>query len=362
MNSKLYGLCSSWLVHGKPRHPQSQGTVERANGDIKDMLIAWMGVNSTSDWSTGIKLVQLQKNSSFQSRIKRAPYAAMFGCDVKVGLTSSSLPTEIIERMQSEDNLLSAIATPETQQQSTSTPIPEPNLTSTSQSNLHSNPSPNSTMSTNDLSIAGVNENISAIDTIMPVLTAVPTFVTNNVSQSDDPPPMSHALIDNITSRMDSILMERQGARSAQFAQAERMVKRRRVDLAHGHPGDNVAVPIPLVDRGRGGPRNILGVIIDRNENNMYTICVKSGILKPKYSRNQFDLCPQRLLQESDVDQTKTTTLRQAVTQESTSGGQGYVKCNCAGSKRCESNRCKCFKNKVKCSSRCHSSLACKHK
>ena len=28
------------LVHGKPRHPQSQGSVERANGDIKDMLVA----------------------------------------------------------------------------------------------------------------------------------------------------------------------------------------------------------------------------------------------------------------------------------------------------------------------------------
>ena len=28
------------MVHGKPRHPQSQGSVERANGDIKDMLVA----------------------------------------------------------------------------------------------------------------------------------------------------------------------------------------------------------------------------------------------------------------------------------------------------------------------------------
>ena len=25
------------LVHGKPRHPQSQGLVDQANGDIKDM-------------------------------------------------------------------------------------------------------------------------------------------------------------------------------------------------------------------------------------------------------------------------------------------------------------------------------------
>ena len=35
------------LVHGKPRHPQSQGSVERANGDIKDMLVAWLSDNNS---------------------------------------------------------------------------------------------------------------------------------------------------------------------------------------------------------------------------------------------------------------------------------------------------------------------------
>jgi len=28
------------MVHGKPRHPRSQGSVEHANGDIKDMLLS----------------------------------------------------------------------------------------------------------------------------------------------------------------------------------------------------------------------------------------------------------------------------------------------------------------------------------
>ena len=28
------------VVRGKPRHPQSQGSVERSNGDIKDILLA----------------------------------------------------------------------------------------------------------------------------------------------------------------------------------------------------------------------------------------------------------------------------------------------------------------------------------
>ena len=73
------------------------------------------------------------------------------------------------------------------------------------------------------------------------------------------------------------------------------MVKGTRVDLKAGVTGDNVAVPVSLVDRGRSDPRNIglLGVIVNRNlDTDQYTIAVKTGILNGSYSRNQFDLCP----------------------------------------------------------------------
>ena len=32
----------SKIVHGKPRHNQSQGSVERANRDIEDILMTWL--------------------------------------------------------------------------------------------------------------------------------------------------------------------------------------------------------------------------------------------------------------------------------------------------------------------------------
>jgi len=43
------------------------------------------------------------------------------------------------------------------------------------------------------------------------------------------------------------------------------VVKRTRVNLKAGVTGDNVAVPVPLVDRRRGDLQNILGVIVNRN-------------------------------------------------------------------------------------------------
>ena len=78
------------IVHGKPRHPQSQGSVERANGDIKDMLITWLGDNATNNWAVGLKFVQFYKNTSHHSGIKCSPFKALFGSEAKVGLTSQS--------------------------------------------------------------------------------------------------------------------------------------------------------------------------------------------------------------------------------------------------------------------------------
>ena len=146
------------------------------------------------------------------------------------------------------------------------------------------------------------------------------------------------------------------------ITQAERMIKRSKIVHAAGNPGDNVTIPIPLVDRGRGDPRNIMGIILDRDSNDLYRIAVRGGILNGKYSRNQFDLCTQRLLTENDICQDKELSLRVAVQVESKCGGQGFAKCNCAGTNRCQTNRCKCFRAHLKCNSRCHSSLCCDNK
>ncbi|GFO24001.1 hypothetical protein PoB_005050600 [Plakobranchus ocellatus] len=52
----------------------------------------------------------------------------------------------------------------------------------------------------------------------------------------------------------------------ASTSQAERMVERNRVDLQAGEQGEDVTVLVAPVDCGRGDPRNILGVKIDRRE------------------------------------------------------------------------------------------------
>ena len=160
-----------------------------------------------------------------------------------------------------------------------------------------------------------------------------------------------------------NITLQRSRAAAGQLAQAERMVRRSRLDHVLGNPGDSVTIPIPLVDQSKCDLRNAIGIILDRNENDMYRITVREGILKGGYSRSQFDICNQQLYSLGDLSVDKEIVLRQAVQQSSRFGGQGYAQCNYTMSKKqCQTNRCKCYEEDQKLNSRCHSSLTCKHK
>lgn len=93
------------IVHGRPRHPQSQGSIERANQDVEHMLRAWMQDNVSQRWSIGLQFVQWQKNCSFHRTIGRSPYNALFGNDPKVGLTSSRLPNNFVKTITTEEEI-----------------------------------------------------------------------------------------------------------------------------------------------------------------------------------------------------------------------------------------------------------------
>lgn len=82
------------IVHGKPRHSQTQGSIESANQDIQNLLRAWMYDNKTNKWADGLYFVQFTKNTAYHEGIKQSLYEAMFGTKAKMGLFSSSLPRD----------------------------------------------------------------------------------------------------------------------------------------------------------------------------------------------------------------------------------------------------------------------------
>ncbi|CAF0810356.1 unnamed protein product [Didymodactylos carnosus] len=67
------------LVRGRPRHPQSQGCVERANGVLTSALGKWLSVNNSTNWSEGLLPVTYGINTRVSQTTKCTPYEVMFG-------------------------------------------------------------------------------------------------------------------------------------------------------------------------------------------------------------------------------------------------------------------------------------------
>jgi len=243
---KLVNLWPNFkIVHGKPRHSQSQGSVERANQDIENMLTAWMKDHNSSNWSYGLKFVQLMKNSALHSGIKRSPYEAMFGCPPKHGLASTSIPTDALTNVESEEDLEALVK--------------------------QINVDENDTVDT-QLEEGRRSNEIESDENLL-------------VQENEEP----HSDDTYILTDLDATTMEIKRQREEAFIslsnQAKRMKHTSDQKLQPVDKGCTVRVPVPDVDRGRGDCRSILGVVLEIVDDSLYRIGTRDGILKQLYAR-----------------------------------------------------------------------------
>src|SRR4051794_15545243 len=126
-NAVIRELASKWegckLVHGKPRHSQTQGSVERCNQDVENILRCYLKDNNTNQWVAALPTlpkVQWMKNSRLHTGtslaksinsinhflgIGRCPYEAMFGVKPRLGLSPFNLPDDVVAGMEIEEQL-----------------------------------------------------------------------------------------------------------------------------------------------------------------------------------------------------------------------------------------------------------------
>ena len=109
-NSLLFNILnvncpSTEIIHGKPRHPETQGSVERANQDIKRHFTAMMFENSSNSWVKYVRQVQYEKNTSFHSTIGMTPFQALVHRKPPLGLTELGIPIEAIDTIWSEEDI-----------------------------------------------------------------------------------------------------------------------------------------------------------------------------------------------------------------------------------------------------------------
>ena len=140
----------------------------------------------------------------------------MFGCEAKGGLTSSSLPTEVIVRIQTEDDLISAISNLPVVLEHTAAPHTADVHESVPRSSQE--PAPSNSHEVIPNTSQEPDEWDSRPDPEMQVLSATTDLVLDSAPEYGGPPIMSPAPVtvstDLLNARIDSILNEKNGVSS----------------------------------------------------------------------------------------------------------------------------------------------------
>ncbi|CAG8682213.1 7422_t:CDS:2, partial [Gigaspora rosea] len=105
-------LCNLWIpikikiIHGRPRHPQSQGSVERGNEILKNKLSYWLDETKNNNWPLGLNHVIFAMNNSYCHGINTSPYEAVFGFQHQLLNLINNLDNNYLTEEEIENNYI----------------------------------------------------------------------------------------------------------------------------------------------------------------------------------------------------------------------------------------------------------------
>ncbi|XP_050303513.1 SCAN domain-containing protein 3-like [Anthonomus grandis grandis] len=354
-NRIVENLAEMWpglkLVHGKPRHSQSQGSVERSNQDVRDMLVTWLADQNTTKWSEGLRFMQSNKNRSLHTGLTKSPYEAMFGTPQKIGLKDSSLPKELLSNIKTEEELQKLC------NQENSDEREDGHLRLVDDDNLINR------RDTEDKQQQQQEKNVCTIcekemsDSLRCSVCCLSIHIICGKAKKGNGGG-EQSIICNRCLRNENISNVRVEAKGGLEKQAEKMIALSNSKLPPIDVGKTVIIRVPDVDRGRLAPRNVLAVVLSINDSGLYQLGTKDGTLQSLYSRNEFTLADSDFIDISTVPST-SVSLRTASGLASGSK-QGFIQCNCK--RYCIDRKCACRAKKVVCNSKCHRNSSCKNK
>ena len=366
------------MINGKARHSQSQGSVERCNRDIENMLACWQRDNKSTNWSYGLQFVQYAKNARHHTGIGRSPFMALMGYDAKLGVQTLNLDKEILEGVEDEEQLESLLSgsvgnldesfnnndddgrSGAAENMSAPTEVQDP----ASDEIIIAASEP--VVPNMEISLSDINEDEIVMELCFSCQGDFDEVTFHDSKSCASCGKFCHnsCLTENdcrLCHMEKNIVRQRQGAKRKQQDQADKMLERSTKRFKEAEINGTVLVPIPDVDRGRCDYPNLKAIVLEQHPNgHLWKLGCESGVLDQWYSRNQFQPTTTKFMTVSEVPLEKEISLRAAAKAESISGGQGFSRCQCTGN--CKTKRCKCFKSNVKCNSKCHNQRSCTNK
>ncbi|KAF0698227.1 KRAB-A domain-containing protein 2-like [Aphis craccivora] len=288
--AELWPECK--IVYGRPRHPQSQGSVERSNQDVENILRAWVVDNKSTKWSIVVYFVQWQKNISHHRILGRSPYRALFGTEPKVGHSSTNLPAEIIQKLSSEEDF-------------------ENILQDNTEHNVDNIPSKKKKYCNINNICSVCEKSGSELQCTICKRNIHSDNYSYSINNSND--------IENnclLCNNEKQIKVNRIEFYKRQTIAAQKMAENSEKLFKELKVGDQIVLSVPKVDRGPLDSQNINGLVIDKiyTINGVYEISTDDvGIIKNWCSKEELQLVSNNGLEDSKIQKDKFVSIREAV-------------------------------------------------
>ncbi|XP_065909687.1 uncharacterized protein [Dysidea avara] len=301
------------LIRGRPRHPQSNGCVEKANGVVKHMLTSLMADMKTTEWVQFLPRVQFTINKQPHATIKTSPYQVVFGLD------PSSEPVKGMCLAEEETIIMDP-------------PTETDDLTELGNTDSYSDPVTKATQP----EVAKARTCVG--DTEFRQQT--PIIPAENEDRHHEVRQFAKKNIANSAAKMKKLYDNSKRIKAVKFK-----------------IGDGVTVRIPRHDRGVGDLRRIPGVVVAK-QHGSYKIKTEYGLLKGRCRTDQLQKCFHATVQTTGWEDDPTIALRSAA-KKFNRRKTDVSHCNCKSG--CVNGKCVCFKSKVKCTTYCHKGTRCKN-
>ncbi|CAF0723680.1 unnamed protein product [Adineta steineri] len=293
------------IINGRPRHPQSQGLVERSNAVVQHMIGKWLEKNKTSNWPDALGPVMLAINNSISQSTKKSPYEMVFGQTLRIDhdfweeIQKQSKNCIIINEEEIDESIINEF-------------------------DLFNEPL--------------ATKNSTCIDISSPI--------SNLLSNVSDTECADKSCQNTAHKRI------RKEAEICYLRTAD-AIKQRLYQI-----NDIVGLKIASVDRSNMAPsilpcRVIQVLANEESLNTTYKVATLYGVISNSFSSSDFTNLSQTVsaeLRQLDIKTLSSISFIQAC-QKLTHYKSNQV-CKCVGT--CDTNRCPCKKQSIKCCSKCH--------
>ena len=395
VNQIMRSLLESWgaditLVHGRPRHSQSQGLVERGNRTVEKKIAAMKADIGLSEdnypWASWLPRIMYSLNTELQRTVDEVPYKIVFGKSPPTSFPGAAnivneedIDDEEFERDEQQANDYRPTPMPR-KRQYCPTPLPRTNKEPTP---LPRAPQSAPTIDTTpDTETDQTPSEVEPIPLLAPIVDATPDTDTNPTSSEVEPTPLPRACTqsaptDDTDTEVESTPLPsevehddsqfentrhgniRKRAYRKTVAAAERMEdfynKSKRVKSNKYNVGDHVTVSIPKLDRASTDYKRMPAIVtqVHGNKQLSYSLATEYGRLKSKYRAGDLEWFSGKIKLNIQCE----VSMREAAKKQNPQTLFTKAHCNCVS--RCTSKKCPCLAKSINCSTHCHSSRPC---